>query len=101
MKRAGTNTIQAIKDHIIQFFGVPTATYPGVAQGQDVTSGSGDSGGPLLIGGALSATTVGGGVETVKNSRGKMVYVKASNYVELDEALNRAFLTQQLTTTPG
>ena len=101
IKRFGTNEVQAIRDHMIQFFGVPTATYPGLHQGNDVASGSGDSGGPLLINGALAATTVGGGVLQVKNARGQTVAVKASNYVELSEEANRAFLRQQLTSTPG
>ena len=100
VKRMGTNKIQSISNGMIEFTGVPTAADGVIPQGQNVASGSGDSGGPLLIDGALAATTSGGGLTSVW-AGGKYKTLKASSYVDLNLPSNRSFLAQQLTLAPG
>ena len=100
VKRMGTNKIQRISDGMIEFTGVPTAADEVIPQGQSVASGSGDSGGPLLIEGALAATTSGGGLTSVWAGRYYKT-LKASSYVDLNLPSNRSFLAQQLTLAPG
>lgn len=101
IKRKGENQIAELDQGMIRFYGVPTAQDPNVAQGQDVASGSGDSGGPLFIAGALAAVTSGGGLATGQDENGQKFTVKVSNYVELNEPSNREFLSQHLLTSPG
>lgn len=101
VKRKGENQIAAIADGMIQFYGVPTASDQHTAPGQYSASGSGDSGGPLLIDGALAAVTSGGGLAQGTDETGETFTVKVSNYVDLNEAANRNFLAGSLISTPG
>ncbi len=101
VKREGKNKIAEISDGMIRFNGVPTASDPKTAQGQDSASGSGDSGGPLLINEMLAAVTSGGGLAQRTNKNGQTFTVKVSNYVNLNEPANRSFLARALVSTPG
>jgi secreted trypsin-like serine protease len=96
IKRKGENEIYQVEDGMIKFYGVPTASDPTVAQGHDVASGSGDSGGPLLIDGSLAAVTSGGGLAQATDEEGRSVTVKVSNYVDLNESSNADFLQATL-----
>jgi secreted trypsin-like serine protease len=95
-KRKGENEIYQVEDGMIKFYGVPTASDPTVAQGQAAASGSGDSGGPLLIDGSLAAVTAGGGLAQATDEEGRSFTVKVSNYVDLNEVSNADFLQATL-----
>lgn len=95
-KRKGENEIYQVEDGMIKFYGVPTASDPTVAQGQAAASGSGDSGGPLLIDGSLAAVTSGGGLAQATDEEGRSFTVKVSNYVDLNETSNADFLQATL-----
>jgi hypothetical protein len=95
-KRKGENEIYQVEDGMIKFYGIPTASDATVAQGQDVASGSGDSGGPLLIDGSLAAVTSGGGLAQATDEEGRSFTVKVSNYVDLNESSNADFLQATL-----
>jgi secreted trypsin-like serine protease len=95
-KRKGENEIYQVEDGMIKFYGVPTASDPTVAQGQAAASGSGDSGGPLLIDGSLAAVTSGGGLAQATDEEGRSFTVKVSNYVDLNESSNADFLQATL-----
>jgi secreted trypsin-like serine protease len=97
VKRKGDNTIDQVSGGFIKFTGVPSSTAPGKALGVDSASGSGDSGGPLLINGALAAVTAGGALTQGRDDSGKTVTMKVSNYVDLNESSNKDFLLSQLT----
>lgn len=99
VKRKGENSIASIDNGMIRFYGVPTARDASTPLGQDSASGSGDSGGPLLINGALAATTSGGGLAKATDDAGKPVLVKVSNYVDLNESHNKDFLQARLVAT--
>lgn len=92
VKRKGENQIYQVESGMIRFYGVPTASDPLIAQGQDAASGSGDSGGPMLIDGALAAVTSGGGLAQTTDEEGKPRTLKFSNYVDLNESSNQEFL---------
>ncbi|MBM4250730.1 MAG: S1 family peptidase [Deltaproteobacteria bacterium] len=100
IKRMGTNKIERIKNGMIEFTGVPTASDLEVPQGEHVASGSGDSGGPMLIDGKLVATTSGGGLVSLPKD-GKFRTVKASSYVDLTLPTNHDFLKESLTSAAG
>jgi hypothetical protein len=95
-KRKGQNKIVEVREGMIRFYGVPTATDRNVPQGFESASGSGDSGGPLLIDGALAGTTAGGGLAQVRDREGRMSTVKVSQYVDLHEPSNEEFLRMAL-----
>lgn len=97
VKRKGKNTINHIQNGLIRFDGVPTASDSDYALGQESASGSGDSGGPMLIDGALAAVTAGGGLGKAKDKGGNSITVKVSNYVDLSESSNLDFLESTLT----
>lgn len=96
VKRKGENQIYQVDSGMIRFYGVPTASDPVIAQGQDAASGSGDSGGPLLIDGALAGVTSGGGLAQATDEEGNALTVKVSNYVDLNESANQEFLMATL-----
>ncbi|HYX35917.1 MAG TPA: trypsin-like serine protease [Oligoflexus sp.] len=96
IKRKGVNEISAVSNGMIRFEGVPTASDAEKPQGQDAASGSGDSGGPMLINGALAAVTAGGALGRALEN-GESVTVKISNYVDLNEESNKQFLMTTLT----
>ncbi len=101
VKRKGNNRIAEVSQGMIRFYGVPTATDRAVPLGQESASGSGDSGGPLFIKGALAATTAGGGLAQARDEKGRLVTVKVSNYINLHEASNEEFLKSALQSAPG
>ena len=101
VKRKGKNRIAEVSSGMIRFYGVPTAADRSTPLGQDSASGSGDSGGPLLIDGALAATTAGGGLAQARDESGRIVTVKVSNYIDLHEASNEDFLRSALVSAPG
>jgi secreted trypsin-like serine protease len=96
IKRKGQNEISRVSNGFIQFEGVHKASDPKVALGQDSASGSGDSGGPLLISGALAGVTSGGGLGQARDASGNLVTVKVSNYVDVNESSNQDFLESAL-----
>ncbi len=96
VKRKGQNEIYQVDNGMIRFYGVPTASDAERALGQDSASGSGDSGGPLLIDGALAAVTSGGGLAQAQDEAGNTLTVKVSNYVDLNEPSNHDFLLATL-----
>jgi secreted trypsin-like serine protease len=96
IKRKGENQIQQVSNGMISFYGVPTASDPEVAQGKNAASGSGDSGGPMLIDGSLAAVTAGGGLTQARDDDGTLVTVKFSNYVDLNDESNADFLQATL-----
>jgi secreted trypsin-like serine protease len=96
IKRKGENVIQQVSNGMIRFYGVPTASDSEVPQGKESASGSGDSGGPMLINGALAAVTSGGGLSQAQDDKGNVVTVKVSNYVDLNESSNQDFLQATL-----
>jgi|GEM_PF-1178364 len=101
VKRKGQNQIAVIDNGMIKFYGLPTSTDASTPLGVDSASGSGDSGGPLLINGSLAATTSGGGLASGTDEAGQTFTVKVSNYVDLNEPGNREFLKARLVATPG
>ncbi|WP_141735154.1 trypsin-like serine protease [Oligoflexus tunisiensis] len=96
VKRKGENTIEQVSGGFIRFTGVPSSSSSKVALGQDSASGSGDSGGPMLINGALAAVTSGGALTQSRDPNGKTVIMKVSNYVDLNENSNNDFLMSRL-----
>lgn len=96
VKRKGTNVIQSVENGMIRFTGVPTATAPGVPLGENVASGSGDSGGPMFIDQRLAAVTSGGSLKSIQDPSGHTSMVKVSNYVDLNTAANQGFLAGAL-----
>lgn len=101
IKRKGQNQIDEITGGLIKFKGVASATDKNTPLGLDVASGTGDSGGPLLIQEMLAAVTSGGGLQQTTGKDGQVVDVKKSIYTDLNEPLNRKYLMEALVTTPG
>jgi secreted trypsin-like serine protease len=99
IKRKGQNEISQVSNGFIQFHGVHKASDPKVPLGQDSASGSGDSGGPLLISGALAGVTSGGGLGQARDANGNLVTVKVSNYVDVNDSSNQDFLESALTSS--
>jgi secreted trypsin-like serine protease len=96
VKRKGENQIDQVDNGMIKFSGVPTAYDTEVSLGKDAASGSGDSGGPMLIDGSLAAVTSGGALSQGRDEDGDWETVKVSNYVDLNESLNKDFLQDNL-----
>ena len=87
VKRAGSNRVSSVSGGFISFTGVPGA---GQARaGQQVSSGAGDSGGPLFINGRLAGVTSGGGLRQTSSGP-----VAQSFYVDLTSSASRAFLSR-------
>ena len=98
-KRKGQNEVRSVSsDGLISFYGVSSATAVNFEAGLNVASGSGDSGGPLLINGSLAAVTSGGGLAKSTDEEGAEVVMKSSKYVNLNHPDNMAFLKQVLVT---
>ncbi len=96
-KRKGQNEVKTLSDDgLIGFSGLATATDSVVEAGFNVASGSGDSGGPLLIDGSIAGVTSGGGLVKTTDEHGVEVVVKTSKYVNLNEPANKAFLKKVL-----
>jgi hypothetical protein len=81
-KRMGTNTVAALQRGMIVFYGVNRAA-DGVGTGLDVSSGSGDSGGPMFVNDELVGVT-SGGTDTI------------SQYVNLNSFSSRALLRRAM-----
>lgn len=81
-KRMGTNTVAALRGGMITFYGVNRTT-TGVTSGTQVSSGSGDSGGPMFVNGELVGVT-SGGTDTI------------SQYVNLNSYTSQALLRRAL-----
>ncbi|RYZ57047.1 MAG: S1 family peptidase [Proteobacteria bacterium] len=91
VKRAGKNFISSTDDGMITFAGltgVETAPVQGEKAGELVSSGAGDSGGPLLVKGKLAGITSGGGLSKTEDG----LDVAISLYVDVNSAESRAFL---------
>lgn len=98
VKRAGTNFISANDNGMLSFAGLTgTETTPvdGVAAGQYVSSGAGDSGGPLFVNDKLAGVTSGGGLSHTQEGTD----VAISRYVDLNSASSRAFLAKAIKRT--
>lgn len=91
IKRVGTNKVADVSDGFISFIGLAEAAN-GVDQGQLVSSGEGDSGGPLFVNGKLAGVTSGGGL--VSDRQGG--YLASSRYVDVNSSESRAFLATVL-----
>ncbi len=90
-KRRGENIIRKNDSGFLTFYGVPESQ-EGIAEGQWVASGSGDSGGPMFVNGELVGVTSGGGL--VRSEDGSLVAV--SHYVDLNSSESRQFLARAL-----
>jgi secreted trypsin-like serine protease len=90
-KRAGTNTVASVSGGFINFNGLPEAD-GSASKGTLVSSGSGDSGGPLFVNGALAGVTSGGGLR----SDGRGGYLATSKYVDLNSIYVKSFLASQI-----
>lgn len=90
-KRVGTNRVGAVSEGFINFNGLPEAD--GVTtEGTLVSSGSGDSGGPLFVDGKLAGITSGGGLR--RDGRGG--YLATSKYVDINSVYVKSFVTKAL-----
>jgi hypothetical protein len=90
-KRAGTNRVDSVSGGFINFNGLPEAD--GVStEGSLVSSGSGDSGGPLFVDGKLAGITSGGGLR----SDGRGGYLASSKYVDINSVYVKSFLASAL-----
>ncbi len=87
VKRAGSNRISSVSGGFINFVGVP-GRRSGTSAGQLVSSGSGDSGGPLYVNGRLAGITSGGGLRPARDGS----YAAVSFYVDLNNSSQRSFL---------
>lgn len=85
MKREGVNTVSRLSGGFIQFTGKDSTT---TGDGTDVSSASGDSGGPLFINGKVAGVTSGGGWGGFGRTR--------SLYIDLWSIESRAFLVKYL-----
>lgn len=93
VKREGKNTVQALQDGMIVFAGLSgTETVDAADVGTNVSSGEGDSGGPMLIANKLVGVTSGGGF--AKGPDGADISV--SEYVDLNNPVNKKFLAGAL-----
>jgi hypothetical protein len=91
VKRAGKNFISAVEEGMITFAGltgVETAPVQGEKAGELVSSGSGDSGGPLFVNGKIAGITSGGGLSKTEDG----LDVAISLYVDVNSPVSRAFL---------
>lgn len=86
VKREGANSVSSVTGGFIQFTGKDSTT---TGDGTDVSSASGDSGGPLFINGKVAGVTSGGGWGGFGRTR--------SLYIDLWSAESQAFLSKHLT----
>lgn len=89
-KRVGTNKVGNVEDGMIGFVGVGGKT-EGLDQGELVSSGSGDSGGPLFVKDELAGVTSGGGFSPTEFG-----LVSVSLYVDLNSDSVKSFLSSVL-----
>ncbi len=92
VKRAGVNEIADVNEGLITFIGIPEKTSSEAPLGEYVLSGSGDSGGPLFVGGKLAGVTSGGGFASLEDGSA----VAVSRYVDLTSTESRSFLASVL-----
>ncbi|HYX38787.1 MAG TPA: trypsin-like serine protease [Oligoflexus sp.] len=85
VKREGVNAVSSVSGGFIQFTGKDSTT---TADGTDVSSASGDSGGPLFINGKVAGVTSGGGWGGFGRTR--------SMYIDLWSSESQAFLGKHL-----
>jgi secreted trypsin-like serine protease len=90
-KRVGTNKVGSVSGGFINFNGLPEADGY-TTSGTLVSSGSGDSGGPLFVNGALAGVTSGGGLR----SDGRGGYLATSKYVDVNSVYVKSFLASQI-----
>ncbi|MFW7379793.1 MAG: trypsin-like serine protease [Oligoflexus sp.] len=91
VKRFGTNKVQSLENGMMSFAGLPEKDeHLGI--GQWAASGSGDSGGPLFYDGKLAGITSGG--QLVQGTHGE--WIAYSHYVDVTQAVNYAFLQENL-----
>ena len=88
-KRFGTNRLEKIEGGFLQLTGVAAAT-AGVAPGERAASAKGDSGGPLLIDGAIVGVDSGGATDGAN--------LKHSRYVDLFSPMSCATLADAAAT---
>ncbi|RZA25169.1 MAG: trypsin-like serine protease [Proteobacteria bacterium] len=92
-KRAGSNRISEVSGGMISFTGLTgTNDIEGMAAGQYVASGSGDSGGPMFVKGKLVGVTSGGGIANTPDG----VELAISFYVDLNSSISKQFLSTVL-----
>jgi secreted trypsin-like serine protease len=91
VKRVGTNTVDSVSGGFIHFLGLPEANGK-MDLGTLVSSGSGDSGGPLFVNGKLAGITSGGGLR----SDGRGGYVATSKYVDINSRYVKSFFDKEL-----
>ncbi|WP_141733680.1 trypsin-like serine protease [Oligoflexus tunisiensis] len=90
-KRVGTNEVGSVSGGFINFLGLPEADGE-TDEGTLVSSGSGDSGGPLFVSGKLAGITSGGGLR----SDGRGGYVATSKYVDINSRYVKSFFESEL-----
>ncbi len=89
-KRFGSNTVGSVTGGFINFDGIAEAD--GRTAGTLVSSGSGDSGGPLFVNGKLAGITSGGGLRSSADGS----YYATSKYVDVNSSISRSFLATAL-----
>lgn len=93
VKRAGSNRISQVAGGMISFAGLTGAVeVEGMEPGQYVSSGSGDSGGPMFVGNKLVGITSGGGLSQTQDG----IEIAISLYVDLNSPLSKQFLAGAL-----
>jgi len=95
VKRAGTNTLSSVDDGMLGFAGLTgkeAAPVDGEKAGEYVSSGEGDSGGPLFVNGKLAGVTSGGGLRKTADG----LDVSVSFYVDLNSPGSLKFLATAL-----
>jgi hypothetical protein len=91
VKRFGSNELQLVDDGMLVFAGIPSKDLQ-AAPGELVSSGSGDSGGPMFVGNQIVGVTSGGGLAVVPSGE----TISISRYVDLNSDVSRAFLRRYL-----
>ena len=93
VKRAGSNRISKVSGGMISFAGLTgTVEIEGMEAGQYVSSGSGDSGGPMFVNDKLVGITSGGGLSQTQDG----IEIAISLYVDLNSPQSKQFLASAL-----
>lgn len=95
VKRAGSNRIGQVAGGMISFAGltgIENIESEGIKEGQYVSSGSGDSGGPMFVNGQLVGVTSGGGLSQTEDG----LEIALSFYVDLNSSITQEFLATAL-----
>lgn len=99
IKRSGSNKISEISDGVIKFSG-HSGKELDLTPGENVSSGAGDSGGPLFIDGRLAAVTSAGSFEPGDDGQGGRKLFNFSYYVDLNNSESQSLLRKALKAAP-